>query len=236
LIIDNDKNAVGLIKTVGHDFSEFSFRDTDEDQDCALNIILKEKPDLIIINIESSNINFLEFLFEIHKLCEKKPYFISTSNLKDHAFDSYRYDFLDFILKPLSELSIRKSLLKFLKRNPIVQIETICLKSYKDYQYLNIDDILYLKADNNTTDFHMCDGRLIGAYKTLKVFENSLPKTFFRIHKSYIINKKCISRIHYGKSVCILNNEHEIPFTKTFISNIDLINIELSKNTMITLN
>nr|WP_262897541.1 LytTR family DNA-binding domain-containing protein [Mariniflexile gromovii] len=101
---------------------------------------------------------------------------------------------------------------------------------------MNVDEILYLKADNNTTDFYMSDGTKISAYKTLKVFEDLLPKTFLRIHKSYIINRNCISRIHYGKSMCILNNEHKIPFTKTFIENIDLINSALSHNTLITLN
>jgi DNA-binding LytR/AlgR family response regulator len=229
-------NAVKLIKTVGNDFSEISFCTINENQEVALNTILKIKPELIIINIESNNINFLEFLFEIAQCIIYRPVFIALSNSKDKAFESYKYDFSDFLLKPLNELSVRKSLLKFQNTFPIKQIETICLKSYKDYQYLNIDEILYLKADNNTTDFYMSDGRLIGAYKTLKVFENNLPQTFLRIHKSYIINRNCISRIHYGKSMCILNNEHEIPFTKTFIANIDLINSELSKNTMITLN
>nr|WP_321231546.1 LytTR family transcriptional regulator DNA-binding domain-containing protein [uncultured Psychroserpens sp.] len=236
LIIENDKNTVELIKTVGNDFLEISFSEINEDQEIALNIILKNKPELIIINIESTSINFLEFLFDVNQFSEIKPNFIALSNSKIKAFDSYKYGFSDFLLKPLSELSIRKSFLRNQKKHHNKQIDTICLKSYKDFQYLNVDDILYLKADNNTTDFYMSDGRLIGAYKTLKVFENSLPQTFLRIHKSYIINRNHISRIHYGKSICIINNEHKIPFTKTYVSNIDLINNELSKNTMITLN
>ncbi len=236
LIIENNKKTVEVIKSVGNDFLEISYNEVNEDQEIALNTILKNKPELVIINIESTKINFLEFLFEITQYSENMPSFIALSTSKEKAFDSYKYGFSDFLLKPLNELSIRKSLLKYKKKHPIKQVKTICLKSYKDYQYLNIDDILYLKADNNTTDFYMTDGRIVGAYKTLKVFENLLPQTFLRIHKSYIINRNCISRIHYGKSMCIINNEHKIPFTKTFRTNIDLINSALSKNTMITLN
>ncbi|MBP0904613.1 LytR/AlgR family response regulator transcription factor [Mariniflexile gromovii] len=236
LIIEDDKKTVEIIKTVGNEFSEISFYEVSEDQEGALNTILKTKPEIVFINLESVKINFLEFLFEITQYSETLPNFIALASSKEKAFDSYRYGFSDFILKPLNELSIRKSLLRYQKRHPIKQIETICLKSYKDYQYLNVDEILYLKADNNTTDFYMSDGTKISAYKTLKVFEDLLPKTFLRIHKSYIINRNCISRIHYGKSMCILNNEHKIPFTKTFIENIDLINSALSHNTLITLN
>lgn len=236
LIIEDDKKTVKLIKTVGNDFSEISFITINENQEEVINLILKHTPELIFINFDSIKINFAEFLLKIHQCIAITPCFIALSSIKGKAFEAYNYDFSDFLVKPLTEFSIRKSLSSYKKKYPIKQIDTICLKSYKDYQYLNTDDILYLKADNNTTDFHMADGSVIGAYKTLKVFENLLPKTFLRIHKSYIINRNAITRIHYGKSMCIINNEHKIPFTKTFIANIDLINKSLSKNTMITLN
>ncbi|WP_298900877.1 LytTR family DNA-binding domain-containing protein [uncultured Psychroserpens sp.] len=236
LIIDNDITTLEVIQTVVDDFQDIAFNVVEEDYEMALNLVLKEKPQIIFYNIDSPHINISEFLLEINQCMSDQPSFIAVSRSKDKAADAYKYDFSDFLLKPLKEHLIRKSLLKFQKKCPIKLNETICLKSYKDYQYLNIEDILYLKADNNTTDFYMTDGRVVGAYKTLKVFENLLPKTFLRIHKSYIINKNCISRIHYGKSICFINREHKIPFTKTFIENVDLINRSLSKNTLITLN
>lgn len=236
LIIEDDKNTVEIIKMVGNDLPEISFDVIKEDQEIALNTIFKYKPEIVFISIDSTKINFAEFLFEIIQCLDDKPYFITLSMSKEKAFDSYKYDFSDFLLKPLNELSIKKSILKYQKKHSTKSIETICLKSYKDYQYLKLEDILYLKADNNTTDFYMVDGRVIGAYKTLKVFENSLPQTFLRIHKSYIVNKEYISRIHYGKSICLLKNEYRIPFTKTFINNIDVINTSLSKDALITLN
>lgn len=236
LIINDDESSVELIKTVGNDFLEFSLDKVNENQENALNVILKLAPEIIIINIDSVKIDFIEFLFDIHQHCSFDPYFIGLSSSKEKAFDSYRFNFSDFILKPLSELSIRKSFLKYQKKHLIKKVETICLKSYKDYQYLKIDNILYLKADNNTTDFYMNDGSVIGAYKTLKVFEKSLPQIFLRIHKSYIVNSKYVSRLHYGKSICVIGKEYKIPFTKTYIDNIDLINTSLSKDNMITLN
>lgn len=235
LIIENDKKTIKIIKEINVGL-EIYFDEVVEDQEIALNTILKTNPKIILLNIDSTKIDILELLFEVTQHCLNIPSFIALSSLKDRAFDSYKYGFLDFLLKPLSELPLRKSFLKYKKKHLFDQVKTICLKSYKDYRYLNIDDILYLKADNNTTDFFMTDGSIIGAYKTLKVFENLLPQFFLRIHKSYIVNRNCISRIHYGKSMCIINHKHKIPFTKTFITNINLIHKILSKNTIITLN
>ena len=237
LIIDNDKSAVDFIKTVGKEFTKIVFKDVVEKQSEAINAVLKNNADLVIINLDSIKINIAEFMVEMYNCKKNIPTLIALSSSKEKAYDAYRYNFSDFILKPLTELSIRQSLLKFQMKRVVEPSKTICLKSNKDYRYLDIDKILFLKADNNTTDFYMTDGTVIGAYKTLKTFENTLPKNFLRIHKSYIINRNCISRIHYGKALCVIkNNLHKIPFTKTFIDNIDTINNTLFKNTVITLN
>jgi len=101
----------------------------------------------------------------------------------------------------------------------------ICVKSYGDYRYIDSDDVLYLEADNNSTDIHLTNGEMITAFKTLKHFENTLPNSqFLRIHNSYMININQVSRIHTGNTVCyIKNSATKIPFSKSYKENIDLI-------------
>ena len=101
----------------------------------------------------------------------------------------------------------------------------ICVKSYGDYRYIDSDDVLYLEADNNSTDIHLTNGEMITAFKTLKHFENTLPNSqFLRIHNSYMININQVSRIHTGNTVCYLKNSAtKIPFSKSYKENIDLI-------------
>ncbi|KGO85999.1 hypothetical protein Q765_13135 [Flavobacterium rivuli WB 3.3-2 = DSM 21788] len=100
----------------------------------------------------------------------------------------------------------------------------ICIKSYGDYQFIALKDVVYLKADNNTTDFYMQNGKKLTAYKTLKHYENNLPSFFYRIHNSYIVNSNYVSRINTGKLLCYLdNNDVSVSFSKTFKDNIDTI-------------
>jgi len=100
----------------------------------------------------------------------------------------------------------------------------ICIKSYGDYQFIALKDVVYLKADNNTTDFYMQNGKKLTAYKTLKHYENNLPSFFYRIHNSYIVNSTYVSRINTGKLLCYLdNNDVSVSFSKTFKENIDTI-------------
>lgn len=236
LIIENDKKEIEKISALKNEFTDVNFTFIAEVDETALNLILKSDFNLIFFNLDSHKINLSKFLLDIRNSYKSKLEFIGLSTNKESAYEAYNFDFCDFILKPITELNIRKCIMKFKKKQKEKINKTICLKSNKDYRYLCLDEILFLKADNNTTDFYMSDGTKISAYKTLKTFENSLPKNFLRIHKSYIININCISRIHYGQSICSLsNNQHKLPFTKTFIENIDFIN-DLYNSNVITSN
>ena len=230
LIIEKDSKSVRSIKNVLEDYKEFNCIGISTTNTNAMNIILKENPDVVFFNIDNVIENPFEFTQELNLFNEGLPVFIAISSSKENIYEVIKTGFFDFLLSPIAELEIRKTILKILKKIPAQSRKTICLKSYKDYQYLKTDEILYLKADNNTTDFYMNDGNVVNAYKTLKTFENILPNNFHRIHKSYIINKNFISRIQFGKSTCsIKRNGHEVPFTKTYITSIKSINKSLSE-------
>ena len=112
---------------------------------------------------------------------------------------------------------------------PVVEQKNniLCVKSYGDYRFIEFNDIVYLKADNNSTDIMLSSGDSITAFKTLKYFESSLPNDFVRIHNSHIINIKFVSRIHLGNSDCYLNKgKIKLPFSKSYKDNINTI-IEL---------
>jgi DNA-binding LytR/AlgR family response regulator len=100
----------------------------------------------------------------------------------------------------------------------------LCIKSYGDYRFIEFEDIVYLKADNNSTDIILVSGDSITAFKTLKYFESSLPSGFVRIHNSHIINIKYVSRIHLGNSDCYLyKGKIKLPFSKSYKDNINAI-------------
>lgn len=236
-IIDNEPNSIQCFKNVLEGYNGFNYVGTSNQYDHAMNAILKEMPNLVFFNIDNTFNNPFQFLQELHRYCDETPIFFAVSSFKEKAFDVIKSGFFDFLLNPLTELEIRKSILNFQKTFPLESSKKICLKSYKDYQYLNTDEILFLKADNNTTDFYMSDGSVIGAFKTLKTFEDVLPSNFLRIHKSYIINKNYVSRIQFGKSICtIKKNSYDIPFTKTYLGNIEIMKKTLSQDSYLSLN
>ncbi|TXE15851.1 LytTR family transcriptional regulator [Psychroflexus gondwanensis] len=195
-----------------------------------MRITLQKLPDLIILNLDIVE-DISNLIYSIKEYCINEPLFVALSSKEEKAMIGYKYGFADFLLKPCDEISIRKCLLKHRKKNLVKSSSLICLKSYKDYRDLNFDEIMFLKADNNTNDFYLKNERIIGAYKTMKVFEDNLPSSFLRVHKSFVTNSDCFSIINYGKNSCEIGHTKKIPFTKTYLDNIDTINSNLLKNT-----
>jgi DNA-binding LytR/AlgR family response regulator len=238
LIIDSDATSNLQLQHMLEEYGEFYCSDIARDTKDGVNSILKFSPDLVFINLNNNAHKYFQMVAELYQYIQDIPVMIGISKSKEYAYEAIKNNFFDYWLLPFDEFDIRKTLLKLKKGMPANSTSpTLCLKSYKDFQYLETDNILYLRADNNATDFVMNDGTKVSAFKTLKTFEDKLPKNFVRIHQSYILNINYISRINYGKSVCALKSSREqLPFSKTYRENVDGLKKILSKNTISTLN
>lgn len=190
--------------------------------DEAIDLILEKKPQLIFFHF-SDEIP-LHLLLNIQQYMEKLPYVIAFNATENSAYKALKHRVMDYVLMSNIESELRKSVLKFIKYYKDTSIEKICIKSNGDYYFIPLDEIIYLKADNNTTDFYLQTGKVISGFKTMKYFEGQLPFYFFRVHNSYIVNIKFVTRINLGKFNCFLfDSMYKIPFSRTYRKNINAI-------------
>lgn len=240
VIIDADSNSnLNLqLQLFMEEYEDFNCADLSRSSREGLNAILKFVPDIVFINLDGNVNEYFHMVTELHQFTDTIPLIIGMSKSKDHAYNAIKNGFFDYWLLPNNEYEIRKSILRLKKQLPeSTPPQTICLKSYKDFHYLDTDEILYLKADNNATDFVMKDGSTISAFKTLKSFEDRLPENFIRVHQSYIINTQYVSRINYGKSICSLKSSNmQLPFSKSYKENVDDLKNIMARNAISTLN
>lgn len=226
LIIETNENSTKELLVHFENIPNYSCVGIVKDNQNAINQIIKLKPQLVFVQIPIKwNNNYFSFAIvnELFQYAESIPYFIALTPSPIHALDAIKSGFSDYFIEPLSFHELAKSLFKFEKRTPQKIVEKICLKSYSDLNFVALQDIIYLKADNNTTDIQLINGKTVNAYKTLKHFENTLPFYFLRIHKSYIVNINHVSRIHFSKSKCYLNYNEILPFSISYRDNIDAI-------------
>lgn len=215
---------LGLINQNLNDFESF------EDFICigycksnksAVDTILEKRPQVVFFNV-SDEIPF-SIIYEFGHYLDIMPYIIVVNKEKSNAYSALKYGASDYLMFPIQIEELRKSLLKVTK---LIEIENkkICIRSNGDHHFMLFEDIVYMKADNNTTDFYLQNGSVVPGFKTMKFYESQLPFYFFRIHNSYIVNINFISRINIGKLDCyLLNNTVKIPFSRTYKNQVELI-------------
>lgn len=93
----------------------------------------------------------------------------------------------------------------------------ILIKMDKMYQVIKLEDICWVttwEKDRNFLEIKTTDG-LIHGKMTLKDFESKLPVAYiFRVHRSWLVNEHCISKIAADYSYLIAC-EKWVPVSKT---------------------
>ena len=178
----------------------------------AVDAIKKEEPDLVFLDIEMPNyagyeiVNFFEKInFEI----------IFVTAYDQYAVRAFEIAAIDYLLKPIDIDRLKQAIIRVLQRHNTEQqsqrlsllsstLESKQLKnlvvSDKGQQHIvPITSIVAIEAQESYCIIHTNDKKLV-ASKNLKHFETlleSMPQ-FFRVHKSWMINKDFLE--NYSKS------------------------------------
>lgn len=156
-------------------------------------------------------------------------YWIGITHCPFKAYTGFKRGLDNVIVLPAGEeemLEIASECAIFLRNEK----ETLFFRNHREHHFIKLEEIIYLRADNNTTDFYLGTAGVITAFKTLKTFETVLPAQFVRVHKSYIVNLAHIYFMDTGKKLCRLRRQQQaIPISKKYIPDFESFSRRIKK-------
>lgn len=167
-------------------------------------VLENNEVDLIFLDLQLPGMTGLHFL----KSVPDPPFVIITTAYAEYALESYEFNVIDYLLKPISFERFAKAINKLLGGRLISQPtpekenwgDHSFIKSGSKFFKVNFSEILYVQAMKDYVRIHTKDYQLI-SHQTMNELEAMLPsKQFIRIHKSYIAAISHI-RIIYGNSI-----------------------------------
>lgn len=182
------------------------------------NFLHREKVDLVFLDInmpELSGLDLLKILNNNH------PKIILTSAYSEFALESYEYDVVDYILKPISFPRFLKAVNKILQQEapPVNQPEEpLVLKTGSTQTTVDPQDIYYVQSMGNYVKVYL-ENKCLVVNATTAEMEKLLPSgTFVRIHKSYIIAADKVEE--WGPRHVVILDE-SLPVGQTFKINLN---------------
>jgi two-component system LytT family response regulator len=188
-----------------------------EDGREALKLFEEVKPDIIFLDIEMPGLNGLECAKRIFDINPKTIIIFATAHeeFMSEAFEVYAFDYL---VKPFHIERIKKTLKRIINNtgdanNNVIEktiyhkknVDKLIIKNKEGMCFIDIDNIILIQREERSTVIYTRDNRYITS-ENLGNIEERLNKTsFFRSHKSYIINISKINRIYpYGRWTYII--------------------------------
>lgn len=231
VIIDDEKDAIILLETIlKENFPKISNIYTASNLDSGVQIIKKNKPEIVFLDIEMPKYSGLEIVdFFSEKEITFDIIFVTAYN--KYAIDAFKISAIDYILKPINidhlKEAVKRSIdnrhekalaqkLEVLKK---LNYNSIPIEVPKGIIFLSYDEIQYMEADGSYTKIYTSDEELRVVSKPLKFFHEQLieNKLFFRSHRSYLINIKFIkeyNRIDGG--YLLMKNKVRLPISKIY--------------------
>lgn len=190
-------------------------RPTAEDIECLVREILKSED--TSIHIENTLDNALAYLnekridvllldlnlnsrdgFELLKHVVSKSFhtIIISANI-NRAIEAFEYGVLDFIPKPynMERLTAAFQRIKASHAADGHAIKYLSVKKGFEIQIIPLEEIRYFKSDNIYVELHLKDNRIVIYDKPIKQLGPLLPSNYFRIHKSFIVDRDTIETI-----------------------------------------
>jgi len=163
------------------------------------------EPELAFVDIQLSD----DHSFEIFRKHPVKFPVIFTTAYDKYMLESFEFNSIDYLLKPITEEKLKRSLDKiqkleqhFFQGNVLRLIQQqspakgrIVARKGTEFVALNTDEIAYFFTDHKIVFVRDFQGRQMIVDKNLSELESELDsKTFFRINRKLITHQKAIDR------------------------------------------
>lgn len=169
-----------------------------------INITLKLKPNIIFLDVELGDEIGFEIIKETACFFSEPPFVIVISENEKYAKSAINHDVLSYLDKPINSIKLSLALNKFKKRFSELKSH-ISIKDRNAHWLIKYSDILFIQSDGSYCIINRLNSAKITVSKPLKEIESLLPKTFLRVHKSYIINTNYIEKINTTSKLITLH-------------------------------
>ncbi|MBO9155130.1 LytR/AlgR family response regulator transcription factor [Chitinophaga sp. GCM10012297] len=217
IVVDDEPLAVQVITEFVRKMPELSLAGTFNNPLEAL-AFLQQRPEvkLVFLDIQMSELTGVEFM----QMRQSGTDVIIVSAYDEYALEGFRYDAVDYLLKPVPFPNFVKAVQKVVQRQaahaaPLpAQPGFIFIRTDKRIIRVDLNEILFVEALRNYVAIQTVTQKIL-TLQNLRSFEEALPpQQFIRVHKSFII---AINKVDSVEKQRVFMGPHLVPVGDTYV-------------------
>ena len=217
IIEDNPDNAAVLRRIITENHPDLEIVAEANSVALAKEILVRHQPDIAFMDIELTPGTSFDVLADLNttQTIGFEIIFITAHQRYDYATRAIDFSSLAFLSKPIDPEILRGGIEKAKdKQTRKIQIDQLLAKLQDTQETpakiiipttnghkiaVLLADILYFKADGQTTNVHLSDGSIVVAFKILGHFKKMLmdEHSFFLVHHALLLN---VEQVHAFRS------------------------------------
>jgi two-component system, LytTR family, response regulator len=219
IVIDDEKPARELMLAALKTFEQIEIIGLCSNAIEAKEMIEREKPHVVFLDIEMPPINGFELLVTLTFI----PEIIFCTAYNQFAIKAFEQNALDYILKPIIKQRLEAAITKLeekiaLNSSKYLTSFKLLLQNGNQYFLTNLDEIFLLEAEGNYVK-HCFKDKQILKFISIKTLQEELPpEHFVKINRSQIVNKNYIQSLKdNGRNILLLlKNGQELQVSRIF--------------------
>ncbi|MCE0493224.1 two-component system response regulator BtsR [Vibrio salinus] len=224
LVIDDEMLAREELISQLEDYEEIQVIGEANNAIEGLKMINQLKPDVVFLDIHMPQISGMELLSMLDP--DTMPFVIFVTAYDQYAIKAFEDNAFDYLLKPIQEDRLNKTINKLLRRTSMIQnTSTIVPKCLEQIPCVGLNRILVIPVKQIEYAFSDISGVHVKTNKqtatsqlTLKQLEEKTP--LMRCHRQYLINTSSINEIRLldnGLAEIITISNHTVPVSRRYL-------------------
>lgn len=214
ILIDDERQARAALNSILEEFfPEIEVVAQAESPSEAIELIRQHKPELVFMDVMLQTGTGFDVL---EQLGEWDFSVIFVTAHADYAYQSFRSNAVDYLLKPIRIKDLRAAIEKVKERlqaNRELESHIIVRSTSHEqgnnltvvpdntgFSVLRLDEIVRCEASRNYTVLHLRNGKQVAAVRSIGDFETAFQGLgFVRVHKSHLVNLYMIRKYIRGR-------------------------------------
>ena len=201
IIVDDEQLACEELAWLLKDFPEVDVIATGRNGLEALSLIEKLEPELVFLDVQMPGLDGLGVLRQLRERQIELPHIIFSTAYDHYAVEAFRLEAMDYLLKPIDKVRLAETIERARRviqepaavdtaapRVPAQRSKLLVRSGTRNF-IVDAQDLIYATIDSGVITLVAANVEGQSNYRTLEDLQANLdPDTFWRAHRSYLIN------------------------------------------------